>query len=77
MVLMAPKAKIPACQDVLWEVIEVEGLFRDELKLLDCAVVESPVWLEGTNFLGEVMMTEVIEDREFFQEVRGMEGIGV
>ena len=76
-VLPALKPEGFAGSDVLWKIIEVGGFGGDQIVGIDGFLVEVIVGLDRSDFLGEMVMREVLEDFVFLQKESAVQRVGI
>ena len=76
-VLPALEAEGFAGSDVLGKIIEVGGFGGDQIVGIDGFLVEVIVGLDRSDFLGKMMMREVLEDFVFLQKEGAVERVGI
>ncbi len=66
-----------AGSDVLGKIIEVGGFGGDQIVGIDGLLVEVIVGLDRSDFLGEMVMREVLEDLVFLQKESAVKRVGI
>ena len=63
--------------DVLGEIVEIGGFGGDQIVVIDCFLVEVTVGFDRSDFLGEMVMLEILEDFVFLQKESAVQRVGI